>query len=60
MKKNIIAKQNEPVNEARIAEMSYDKIRAEYPHETNMFMYAGLAIFFAFGAYKEFRAIPNE
>ena len=39
---------------------SFHAMYEEHPHECNMLIYAGLTLIFAFGAYKEMKAIPRN
>lgn len=42
-----------------IINKSVHDIYEAHPHECNMLMYAGLTLLFAFGTYKEMKAIPR-
>lgn len=46
-------------NYMMIINKSVHDIYEAHPHECNMLMYAGLTLLFAFGTYKEMKAIPR-
>ena len=45
---------------SKIINKSFHAMYEEHPHECNMLIYAGLTLIFAFGAYKEMKAIPRN
>lgn len=45
---------------SKIINKSFHAVCEDHPHECNMLIYAGLTLLFAFGAYKEMRAIPRN